>query len=1159
MGKTMARRSLLVSAALMILFASGVAVAADELQPPSQILLWSAQGPVAVTRETEITASATGDVWGEQLISALLLGPTREETDQGLETAIPEGTRLAEVIAHPDGTVIVRLEVPLGTLPDLTHESFEVIVNQIGGTLRPLDWCDLRIETRGLAGTFVPLANFLPETTVLRKEPTPSMSAMAAAQARQAPVPGQGQPQGALSGKAVYVSAGHGWWWSYGRWKTQRPPYPNHPSYPGPIIEDHHNAEAVNQYLLQYLWNAGATVWPTRERSLNPDEMIVVNDLPAPNTGYSETGQWATTGETGTGYAGSNYRWAQTVSGSPTASATWRARLPLSGQYPVYVWYRPGTNRPQQAHYTVYHAGGSTPVTVDQRRHGNTWYYLGTYGFLAGQDARVTLTNQSSDWGKAVIADAVRFGGGTFDDLAGIVSGATYPPDKPWWEVASFYYTQKMGMPEAPNDVVARPIYARWEHGGSGGDAVFVSWHTNGWTGWNETVRGTETYAHNSSGKPRTEGSLELRNAIHSQVINDIRAGWDPGWVDRGVKSANFGELRELWDPDPSARMPGALIEIAFHDNPPDTDALKHPSFNLLAARAVYKGIVRYFEQRDGIALTVLPEPPTGLRVQNAGNGAVHVSWGPSPTDSRGLLGDPPTGYRVYTSPNGVGWSDGVLVTGRTSTTLTGLSQDQVVYVRVTAVNQGGESFATETLAARVGNESKVLVVNAFTRLDNTVLVGDHDPVEGYNERILLDQMNRYDYVVQYAELIPYPFDSAANESLKAGSISLDDYQLVMWILGQESYRDGALGKQEQTLLKRHLDGGGGLFISGSEIGWTLDNLGDTGDREFLRLYLRAAFVGDNAETWQVTPVSGSIFEGLGSFRFDTPGMYLPKYPDRLTVSSGSTAALNYQGGRGGVAAVQYANGCQRVVTFGFPFETIQPQSRPVVMERVLDFLDECLHPPPEARITAPLQGSAHNAVPRIQGSARGHDGGVQRVEVQVERTSNGLYWVGNAWQSQAGWLPAEGTINWRYYLPWNLADDSYVLRARACGSDECNLTADEVTFTLDTVPPGPTYPIAPTGGVTLKAIRVDLRWHPVEQDSGSEIGYELMVNGGIYTASNPTRAVWLLGTGPHVWKVRAVDRAWNRSPWSNEAEFYLDQSHLSHFWMPFVLSRFNR
>lgn len=1161
MQQRRSRRLLLFSLtlALGILLSTGGGVGADDPIPPNQIFLWSSLGPVAVERETQIAASGVESRWPEQLLVELLKGPTPDEIEAGLETAIPEGTGLADLIDHPDGTLIVRLEMPQDTLPSLTHDAFEVIIYQIGDTLRSLDWRDLRIQVRAPDGSFVPLADFLPPITISRKDTAAGFTAAGAAQAVQAPALGQGQPAGALSGKTVYVSPGHGWQWTYdgrcgyARWKTQRPPYPSDSSYDGPIIEDHNNAEAVNQYLLQYLWNAGATVWPTRERDMNPGEVIVINDAPTAGTGYSETGMWAPTSAVGTGYAGSDYRWADTVTDEATATATWKASLPSDGRYGVYAWYKQGENRAQEAHYVVEHAGGATTVIVDQRTHGDTWHYLGTYGFLANIDARVTLTNQSNATGQVVIADAVRFGGGTFDDLSGIDADADYPPDKPWWELSSFYYTQKMGMDPALSDVVARPIYARWEHGGTGDDAVYISWHTNGFNG---TIRGTETYAHTGDGKPRTAGSLELRNAIHSQVIHDIRLGWDSEWVDRGQKLANLGELRELWDDeDPTARMPGALIEVAFHDNPEDTDALKDPRFNMLVARALYKGIVGYYEQRDGIALTFLPEPPTKVTVENVGGGAAHVSWEPPPTDDQGLLGDPPTGYRVYTSTNGIGWSDGKLVTSGTSTTLSGLSEDRVIYVRVTAVNEGGESFSTETLTARVGDRARILLVNGFTRLDNILLVGDHDPVEGYNKRMLLDQMNRYDYLIQHAEVISHPFDSAGSGAVEAGLLSLDKYRLVDWILGEESYHDKTLTREEQDLLRAYLEGGGALFISGSEIGWDLYNLGDTDSKEFFTRYLRAAFRGDNAESWEVAPVPGSIFEGMGSFRFDAPGTYRADYPDQLGASNGSAESLMYQGGRGGVAAVQYADGCERVVTFGFPFETIEPESRAAVMDRVVDFLGECLDSPAETTITSPVDGSAHRTVPVFEGSAPS-TGEVERVEIRLGRRSDGHWWSGSAWGDVADWTEADGTASWSYDLPNDLGDDTYVLQARACAADDCDSWPDQVEFILDTVVPSQTHLITPTGGITLRAVGVELRWQAVEQDGGSEIGYQAKVNDREYTTSEPTHTAWLAGSGQYTWTVRVVDKAGNRSEWADEETFYLDQSHC---WLPLVLRESDR
>ncbi|MGQ9467385.1 MAG: golvesin C-terminal-like domain-containing protein [Anaerolineae bacterium] len=921
------------------------------------LCFWSDRGPACVERslpDVGIAAEGEKAALGAALLNALLVGPTPQERAQGLVSAFPPGTRLAGFRLEPDRTAVVQLDVPAEALSPLDPGAFEAMVWQLALTLEPVGWRDLRVQTRDpSSGAIVPLVRFLPEMPVPRKDSASEEASTAVAAVSAMTT--TDLPRGSLKGKTVYVSAGHGWLWNGWAWRTQRPPYPTAP-YVGPIIEDHNNAEAVNQYLLRYLQNAGATVIPVRERDMHPTAVIVDNDLSG--GGYSETGVWAT--GIYIGYRDGTYRYTTTVTATATATATWTFTVPADGEYAVYAWYRQGTNRAPDAHYTVHHAGGRTEVLVDQRIHGNTWRYLGTFGFRAGQVATVTLSNLSVASGLAVIADALRVGGGIFSSLAEVyTTTAPYPPNKPWWEVGAYYYVQRMGLNPSGwpaygyfNDVVARPMYARWEHAGTGEDALYISWHSNGTsgTGYQTTTRGTVTYIHNGKGITVTPGSAQLRDAVHTEIIRTLRAAWDPAWPDLGKRALNLGELRELWDPDPAVQMPGVLIEVAYHDHPTDADALKEPRFNQLVARAVYRGIVQYFEARDGVELPLLPEPPTHLAVRNLGDGAVQVSWRPSPTDTPGLESDPPTGYRVYTSTDGVDWSGGVPVT-TTVYTLTGVPAGQRLFVRVTALNDGGESFPTEVLGVltpssdgmTAGGEVKTLLVNGFDRLNRTMLVPETDPVEGDNMRMFLDQMNARNYVIQHGQAFTLPFDSASNEAVRDGDVSLTAYGLVDWILGEESAPDQTLDPTERALLQAYLENGGALFLSGTEVGWHLDAMG--ADPDFYHNTLQAQYIADDAGTYVVTPTEGSIFSGMPPFRFDAPGMYDPDYPDVISPTTGAVAALAYVGGTGGTAAVQYADGCRRLVYFAFPFETIEPSARPAVMARVMDFLDECLTP----------------------------------------------------------------------------------------------------------------------------------------------------------------------------------------------------------------------
>ncbi|HEY3342683.1 MAG TPA: N-acetylmuramoyl-L-alanine amidase, partial [Anaerolineae bacterium] len=603
-------------------------------------------------------------------------------------------------------------------------------------------------------------------------------------------VPGVAQPQAAaaapmyaLSGKTVYLSAGHGWYYNPSSgWSTQRPPYQA-------IVEDMNNAEAVDQYLVSYLRQAGADVFPAREPSLNPSEVVIANT----GAGYAETGIWTASSLAGTGYKNDTYHYALTVSGAAaTASATWTANIPASGWYPVYAWYFAGTNRATDAHYEIDYPAGTHVAIIDQTKHGSTWRYLGTFYFRTGEVARVRLLNMSSNSGSAVIADAVRFGGGIGDYNSG--GGVS---SQPRWEEASRYWTYYLGAPAsvfdsypgsttcdytAPDlcdDITARPRYADWENIGSGDDAVFLSWHTNGYDG---TARGTVSYVYDNSDPSytRVAGSVDLQSAVHDQVISAIHAGWDPSWIDRGKQQMNLGEVRL------ATSMPSMLIEMGFHDNQYDAASLKDPRFDQLLARATYQGILKYYAQKAGVTPHYLPEPPERFMMRNTGNGSLTLSWQAPASSAFGTNTDPASGYRVYLSNDGFAWDEGRDVAG-TSLALSGYSTNQVLYARITAVNVGGESFPTPVLAVRVGNTPRALIVQGFDSIDPTMdviqNVGSYPAVA----RIYVDRMNRQNYIVQHAIVITEAFDSAVHQAVGAGDLALNTYQFVDWFAGRQS------------------------------------------------------------------------------------------------------------------------------------------------------------------------------------------------------------------------------------------------------------------------------------------------------------------------------------------------------------------------------------
>src|SRR5688572_21556720 len=96
-----------------------------------------------------------------------------------------------------------------------------------------------------------------------------------------------GPVQGVLTGKTVYLSAGHGLTWTSFGWRTQR-------GNTNGIVEDLVSIEAVDQYLIPYLHAMGAYVVTVREPDLR-SERVIVDDAAAtvegaPTEGAMETG-----------------------------------------------------------------------------------------------------------------------------------------------------------------------------------------------------------------------------------------------------------------------------------------------------------------------------------------------------------------------------------------------------------------------------------------------------------------------------------------------------------------------------------------------------------------------------------------------------------------------------------------------------------------------------------------------------------------------------------------------------------------------------------------------------------------------------------------------------------------------------------------------------
>jgi hypothetical protein len=590
----------------------------------------------------------------------------------------------------------------------------------------------------------------------------------------------------------------------------------------------------------------------------------------------------------------------------------------------VYARWIAGPERGEAVPVRIVHAGGETRLSVNQTAEDDRWTYLGGWYFEGGEEYEIALANEGPV-DTYVIADAVRIGGGMGDIAPGGEASG-----HPRWEEAAKYWIQYLGAPdtvydqaypdELYSDHYSRPSWAEWE----GGDA-YLMYHTNAFDG---TARGTVSFIHRTAPSP---GSATLADLTHNAIIEHVRAVFDPDWYDRGVRTGNYIELSVI------DTMPAVLLELAFHDNELDASFLTDPDFRFHVSRALARGFGAYFSPDAPPP----PLPPERVRALNLGGGTVRIEW--EPAVDAALPDTPVDRYRVYTSATGRGFDNGDLSTEETSITLEGLDWPANHYFLVTAENDGGESMPSETVGVRSswpGTSSPVLLVGSFDRLD----------------RWVREYENSRDFVVQHGEAIAaaaegaYSFDFAQNESVASGDVELEDYEAVIWYCGEESVTDESFTDQERSLVERYLAGGGSIFVSGSEIGW---DLVEVGELAWLEDVLRVTYASDDAGTYGVSPVEGGIFAGLDPFSFDPAAgaAYDADYPDIVAAATGALVDLEYAGGAGG-ASVEHDGGDTRIVYWGFPFETVdQAAARAALMERILLFLVPDVPVPPEADV----------------------------------------------------------------------------------------------------------------------------------------------------------------------------------------------------------------
>ncbi len=349
----------------------------------------------------------------------------------------------------------------------------------------------------------------------------------------------------------------------------------------------------------------------------------------------------------------------------------------------------------------------------------------------------------------------------------------------------------------------------------------------------------------------------------------------------------------------------------------------------------------------------------------------------------------------VYKRIGDNGFDNGTLV-DKPEIIVTDLEPGKVYGFRVTAVNAGGESFPSETLAVGVAENSKgeVLIVNGFDRIDGPAifetdsLAGvlcflDQGVAYGYDVSTTGDQYdferksawfdddspgfgasyanlettifrgNTFDFSLVHGKSLlvnGYSFVTSSDEAVEDAQTDLNTYDLVDLLYGEEkqTFLPGENSvpyfeiytEKMIDALSEYTKNGGNIFMSGAYVGTEISK--NKNQRERIGNLFGFKWLTNHAVKGGQFYSVNSNSNFTGAFNTDyTLEQYPVEAPDGIEAFDENGKTI-FRYAENGISAGVYSENNYKSLVLGFPFESVKGRNeRDALMREILKMLNK--------------------------------------------------------------------------------------------------------------------------------------------------------------------------------------------------------------------------